>query len=99
MRQERALFWHGVLIGCVLALFAVMAAFALGGCSGISPLDRAIIVAGCNDTIAQAAKAEADPNSNRDVLDLYRHFAFRAKYLKAWAEGAGFPAEAMDQVK
>jgi len=71
----------------------------IGCASYISPIDRAIINAGCDNTIALAVKAEHDPNCTMERLDLMKHYAERASYLKNWANGGGFPLDALDFVK
>ena len=78
---------------------AIILTLVMAGCSGISPLDRAVIVAGCDSTIKQAAAAEANPNTPTGELDLWRQFDFKAKHLKAWAQGEPFPDGAVEVVK
>lgn len=69
------------------------------GASYLSPIDKIIITAGCDNTIAKAEKAENNPNTSTEVLDILRNYAERAKYLKNWANGEGFPLNALDAVK
>jgi hypothetical protein len=71
----------------------------LGCASYISPIDKAIITAGCDRTLQLAEKVENDANSSTDARDIMRMYAERAKYLKNWANGEGFPLGAQDFVK
>lgn len=82
-----------------IILILVLSLFSIGCASYISPIDKVIITAGCDNTLKLAAEVEANPDSSSDARDIMRMYAERAKYLKNWANGGGFPLDALDFVK